>query len=184
MLSLGTKAPKFALPDLDQKLVPLKDFVGAKAYLIAFICPHCPYVKHIEQKFVELATEYQTKGVAVIAINSNDPTVSPDDDLSGMRQQAARVGFNFPYLQDKTQQTAKNYRAACTPDLYLFDAEQKLFYRGQFDSTRPMQGQTPTGEDLKKALDALLNEEELKIEQQPSTGCNIKWAPGNEPDYF
>ncbi len=184
MLPLGNKAPAFALRDLGQVLVPLKDFVGAKAYLIAFICPHCPYVKHVEEKFVELAAEYQTKDVAVIAINSNDPQVSPEDDLSGMKQQAARVGFNFPYLQDHTQEVAKAYQAACTPDFYVFDSSLELVYRGQFDDTRPMQGQEPTGEDLKQALNAVLSEEEIEIEQQPSTGCNIKWAPGNEPDYF
>jgi hypothetical protein len=101
-----------------------------------------------------------------------------------MREQAARVGFNFPYLQDRTQEVAKAYQAACTPDFYIFNSSLELVYRGQFDETRPMQGQEPTGEDLKQALDAILNEEEIEIEQKPSTGCNIKWAPGNEPDYF
>ena len=174
MLPLGTIAPNFSLPDINGKTVSLEDFNDAKAYLIAFICVHCPYVIHIEDEFAALAEEYQKKGVAIIAINSNDPNYDPDDDLMGMKNQATEHNFSFPYLIDETQEVARGYKAACTPDLYLFDKNKKLVYRGRFDETRPNSGQ-PSGIDLKKALDAVLNNQPVSANQEPSIGCNIKW---------
>lgn len=174
MLPLGTTAPDFSLPDINDKTVSLEDFDNVKAYLIAFICVHCPYVKHIEDEFAALATEYQKKGVAIIAINSNDPDYDPDDDLAGMKNQAVKHNFDFPYLIDETQEVARSYQAACTPDFYIFDKDKKLVYRGRFDETRPGSGQ-PSGDDLKKALDAILNNQPVSENQEPSIGCNVKW---------
>jgi len=174
MLPLETSAPDFSLPGIDGKTVSLGNFDGAKAYLIAFICVHCPYVKHLEDEFALLALEYQEKGVAVIAINSNDPNHDPDDDLVGMKKQVDEHKFNFPYLIDETQEVARDYKAACTPDLYVFDKSKGLVYHGQFDDTRPGQGH-PTGKDLRAALDAVLDDQPVPASQKPSTGCNIKW---------
>jgi len=182
MLPLKTIAPDFSLPDLNGKIVSLNDFKDAKAYLIAFICVHCPYVKHLENEFATLASKYKEKSVAVIAINSNDPNHDPDDNLEGMKQQASKYNFTFPYLVDESQEIAKSYQAACTPDFYVFDQKKELVYRGQFDDTRPGQGH-PNGEHLKAALDAVLNNQSVLENQKPSSGCNIKWKPGNEPAY-
>lgn len=182
MLPLGTTAPKFSLPNLEQEEISLNDFSSAQSYVIAFICPHCPYVKHIEERFASLAAKYQQKGIIFIAINSNDPHQSPQDDIAGMKRQATANNFTFPYLIDHNQEVAHAYQAACTPDLFVFDQNKKLVYRGQFDESRPGRGQA-TGQDLKSALEALLNDQPLPEEQQPSSGCNIKWAPGNEPSY-
>jgi len=182
MLPLGTIAPDFSLPDLNNKTISLNNFEGSKAYLIAFICVHCPYVKHLEDEFATLASEYKEKGVAVIAINSNDPSYDPDDNIEGMKQQVSRANFTFSYLVDESQKIAKLYQAACTPDFYVFDQNKKLVYRGQFDDTRPGQGH-PNGEHLKNALDAVLNKKSILKNQKPSSGCNIKWKPGNEPEY-
>jgi peroxiredoxin len=176
MVPLGTLAPDFSLPDLEGKMVSLKDFDGSKAYVIAFICVHCPYIKHLEKEFSQIAVEYKEKRIAFIGINSNDPEYDPADGLAGMVEQASRYNFTFPYLIDKTQKTAKDYQASCTPDFFVFDKDKKLVYRGQFDDTRPGMGK-PTGDDLKKALDLTLDEGEGVIEdQKPSTGCSIKWA--------
>jgi len=184
MLPLGTQTPDFSLPDADGKIISLKDFTGAPALLVIFMCNHCPFVKHIGEGLATLAKDYQAKGVAVVGINSNDIANYPDDSPEKMKEEAAKYGYIFPYLLDETQETAKTYRAACTPDFFLFDAEQKLVYRGQMDDSRPNSGIPVTGEDLRDAIDAVLDGKEIPSEQKPSIGCNIKWKAGNEPDYF
>jgi peroxiredoxin len=183
-LSLGAEAPDFALPDPDGKIHSLADFAGRPALLVAFICNHCPYVKHVAPAFAELAKEYQTKGVGVVAVNSNDYEGYPDDSPAKMKEEIAARGYVFPYLVDESQQTAKAYRAACTPDFYLFDADQKLVYRGQLDGSRPGNNLPVTGADLRAALDAVLAGRPVAKDQRPSIGCNIKWRAGNEPEYF
>ena len=182
MLPLRTTAPDFSLPDLNGTVVSLTDSKDAKAYLIAFICVHCPYIKHLEAEFAALAAKYKNKGVAIIAINSNDPKHDPNDGLKGMRQQATEYNFTFPYLVDESQEVAQAYQAACTPDFYVFDQDKKLVYRGQFDDTRPGRGH-PSGEHLGAALDAVLSNQTVSENQKPSSGCNIKWKPGNKPVY-
>jgi peroxiredoxin len=184
MLPLGTKVPHFRLPDPQGKWVSSDDFKGAPALLVAFICNHCPFVKHIRSEFAELAREYQARGVGIVGINSNDLVASPDDRPEKMAEEAKQIGYVFPYLFDETQEVAKAYRAACTPDLYLFDRKGLLVYRGQFDNSRPGNGIPVTGEDLRSALDTVLAEHEVSTDQKPSIGCNIKWRDGNAPDYF
>lgn len=184
MLELGTAAPHFSLPEpRSGKTVALDDFAG-RPLLVAFICNHCPYVKHIVAQFSQLARHYQQQGVAVVAINSNDVRHYPDDSPDKMVDFGREHAFDFPYLFDETQAVAKAYRAACTPDLYLFDAAHRLVYRGQFDDARPRNDIPVTGSDLSNAIDALLAGGALTADQKPSLGCNIKWIPGNEPDYF
>jgi thiol-disulfide isomerase/thioredoxin len=148
------------------------------------MCNHCPYVKHIQREFAAFVREYQPKGLAVIAVNSNDVANYPDDAPEKMAEDATRLGYSFAYVYDETQEVARAYRAACTPDLYLFDKEQRLFYRGQFDGSRPGNDVPVSGEDLRAAIDALLAGRPAPAEQKPSLGCNIKWKAGNEPDYF
>ena len=184
MLPLGTQAPDFSLPDTHGKRVSLADFNGAPALLVIFMCNHCPYVKHVADALAKLAGEYQNKGVAVVGINANDVANYPDDSPEKMVVEAESRGYTFPYLYDESQQVAKAYHAACTPDFYVFDKDQKLVYRGQMDGSRPDSGIPVTGEDLRAALDAVLSGGPVPAEQQPSIGCNIKWKPGNEPDYF
>ena len=184
MLPLGTPAPDFSLPDTEGKIVSLSDFRDAPALLVVFMCNHCPYVKHIAQEFAELALEYQKKGVAVVGINSNDWQTFPEDSPQKMAEEVKHRGYTFPYLYDETQQVAKAYRAACTPDFYLFDRDRKLVYRGQMDDSRPGSDVDVTGRDLRIALDAVLAGKPIGENQRPSLGCNIKWRPGNEPDYF
>lgn len=184
MLPLGTEAPDFALPDTTGKTVSLADFSDAPALLVVFMCNHCPYVKHVASALAELAREYQQRGVAVVGINSNDVEAYPDDSPEKMAEEVQRRGYSFPYLYDRTQQVAKAYRAACTPDFYVFDAQRRLVYRGQMDGSRPGNNLPVTGEDLRAALDAVLEGRPAREDQQPSLGCNIKWRPGNEPDYF
>ncbi len=184
MLELGTAAPDFSLPDTSGKTISLCDFVGAKALLVIFMSNHCPFVKHIATGLAELALEYQERGVAVVGINSNDVGSYPDDAPEKMAQEVVDRGYTFPYLFDETQEVAQAYRAACTPDFYVFDADQKLVYRGQMDSSRPGNDLPVTGEDLIAALNAVLSDRLVPEEQRPSIGCNIKWKPGNEPDYF
>ena len=184
MLPLGTKAPAFSLPDVVGKQVSLADFADAPALLVIFMCNHCPYVKHVAAGLAALAKEYQHRGVAVVGINSNDVANYPDDSPEKMADEAKARGYTFPYLYDATQAVAKAYRAACTPDFYVFDKQQKLVYRGQMDSSRPDGGLPVTGEDLRAALDAVLTGRPLSSKHKPSIGCNIKWKPGNEPDYF
>ncbi|MCP4521375.1 MAG: thioredoxin family protein [Cytophagales bacterium] len=176
MLALGTQAPSFSLLDtVSQEVVSLKELQSDKATLIMFICNHCPYVVHVHQGILDLANDYQSKGLNIIAISSNDVVNYPDDSPEKMKKLAEEKGFGFPYLYDETQEVAKAYDAACTPDFYLFDGEMKLQYRGQLDSSRPGNNIPVTGEDLRKALDAVLNQELVDPKQRPSLGCNIKW---------
>jgi peroxiredoxin len=187
MLPLGTAAPDFTLPDaVTGKTVALKDFTGAPALLVIFMCNHCPYVKHIRAELAKLGREYQSRGVAMVGISSNDARAYPDDSPEKMAEEARLAGYTFPYLYDESQAVAKAYRAACTPDFFLFDRERRLVYRGQFDDSRPrVEAVLPvTGRDLRAALDAVLAGRPLPGDQKPSLGCNIKWKPGNEPDYF
>lgn len=183
MLPLGTPAPAFALPDTTGKIVSLEDFKGAKALLIMFICNHCPFVKLVRDELAALGRDYQQKGVALAAIMSNDAENYPDDRPEKMAEEVVSAGYTFPYLYDATQETAKAYRAACTPDFFLFDADHKLVYRGQLDDARPGNGKPVTGADLRAALDAVLDGKPVSGEQHPSIGCNIKWKAGNAPDY-
>lgn len=184
MLPLGTRAPDFSLINVDGRTMQRSDFESAPALLVAFWCNHCPFVKHIVGAFVELAREFQGKGVAIVAINSNDASKYPDDSPERMVHEAEERGFSFPYLFDEEQEVAKAYRAACTPDFFLFDQQQRLVYRGQFDSSRPGNGQPVTGQDLRAALNAVLASQPIPEPQRPSIGCNIKWKPNGEPDYF
>jgi peroxiredoxin len=184
MLPLGTKALAFLLPDARGKKVSLSDFAEAPALLVIFMCNHCPYVKHVAAGLADLARDYQQRGVAVVGINSNDAGAYPDDSHAKMAEEVKSRGYTFPYLYDATQCVAKAYRAACTPDFYLFDKQRKLVYRGQMDSSRPGSDLPVTGEDLRAALDAVLAGKPVSANQKPSLGCNIKWKPGNEPDYF
>ena len=185
MLPLGTEAPRFSLPDTDGRIVSLDAFAGAPAYLVLFICNHCPFVKHIRYELARLAREYQAHGVAVVAINSNDVEKYQDDSPQNMAREKRDVGYPFPYLFDETQEVAKAYRAACTPDIYVFDKSRRLVYRGQFDDSRPNGAKPVTGKDLRYALDLVLGGKKIPADDQiPSMGCNIKWKPGNEPEYF
>jgi hypothetical protein len=185
MLPLGTPLPAFSLADFDGRLVSSTDFDEAPALLVAFLCPHCPFVRHIRQGFATFATEYMARGLAVVAINSNDLDAFPEDGPDGMRQEARTVGYGFPYLVDDTQDVAQRFQAACTPDLFLFDAGRRLVYRGQFDDSRPRGTTVPvTGRDIRAAADAVLAGRPVEGTQRPSLGCNIKWKDGNEPDYF
>jgi peroxiredoxin len=184
MLPLGTTAPEFKLPDTNGKLVSLADFKDRPALLVLFICNHCPYVKHIRGALAQLGKDYLPRGAAIVAISSNDVATHPDDGPAMMQQEAREAGYNFPYLCDETQAVAKAYRAACTPDIYLFDKDQKLVYRGQFDDSRPGSAVPVTGKDVRAALEAVLGGRPVPAGQKPSLGCNIKWKPGKEPDYY
>jgi peroxiredoxin len=184
MLPLGTSAPDFRLPGLDGNLVSHDDFRDARALLVVFTCNHCPFVKHIRSEFARLAREYQTRGVATVAINANDLEQYPEDGPEAMAREAEAFGYTFPYLFDETQEVAKAYQAACTPDFYVFDAGRRLVYRGQFDDSRPGNHVPVTGHDLRAALDAVLAGDPVAGDQKPSVGCNIKWKPGNAPAYF
>lgn len=175
MLPLGTLAPPFRLHDPNGKPVSSDDFKGAPALLVAFICNHCPYVKHIRSAFADLGSEYQARGVAIVAINSNDADAYPDDSPAKMAEEIQLAGYTFPYLYDETQNVATAYHAACTPDFFLFDKDRRLVYRGQFDDSRPRNGRPVTGADLRVALDAVLAGKPVSAEQKPSVGCNIKW---------
>jgi peroxiredoxin len=183
MLPLGTVAPGFRLSDTNGKTVSLDEFKGAPALLVAFICNHCPYVKHVRHELARLGKEYQGKGVAVVGISSNDVNTHPDDSPKMMAKEKADVGYTFPYLYDESQQVALAYKAACTPDFYVFDKDQKLVYRGQLDASRPGNAILVTGKDLRAALDAVIVGKPVSDDQRPSIGCNIKWKRGNEPDY-
>jgi peroxiredoxin len=184
MLPLGAQAPSFDLADPSGQAHSLAGFGASPALLVAFICSHCPFVKHVRAGFAALAAEYQKRGVSVVAIASNDAQAYPEDGPSGMAAEAKEAGYTFPYLFDETQAVAKAYGAACTPDFFLFDRERRLFYRGQMDGSRPGNGVPVTGEALRAALDAVLEGRPAPEVQKPSLGCNIKWKPGNEPSYF
>ncbi len=184
MLELGVRAPDFSLVNIDGQTVSLADFEGAPALLIIFMCNHCPYVVHVADHLAQLAHEYSQRGVAIVGINSNDVANYPADSPEQMVAEAMERGYVFPYLFDETQEVAQAYHAACTPDFFVFDGDQRLVYRGQMDSSRPDSGMPVTGGDLRAALDAVLAGEKPSQEQQPSIGCNIKWKSGNEPDYF
>jgi peroxiredoxin len=176
MLALGTAAPPFRLPDtVTGKTVALEDFAGKPALLVAFICNHCPYVKHILDGFTAFAREYTERGLAIVAISSNDVQTYPADSPDEMAKLAREKQFSFPDLYDESQDVARAYDAACTPDFFLFDAERRLVYRGQFDSSRPGSGQPVTGADMRAAADAVLAGRPVTIEQRPSVGCSIKW---------
>jgi len=183
MLSLGTSAPDFNLPDTQGNIVSLDNFKEAPALLVIFMCNHCPFVKHILSVMVGLIKEYQEKGMAVVGINSNDVANFTEDSPEMMVKVAKKAGFTFPYLYDESQAVAKAYRAACTPDFFLFDKERTLVYRGQMDDSRPGNDIPVTGLDLIKAMDAVLAGRDVNAEQKPSMGCNIKWKEGNEPEY-
>ena len=182
MLPLGTPAPDFRLPDTDGRNVALADFAQAPALAVMFICNHCPFVQHIRKGLAQFGRDYRPRGAAIVAISSNDVTSHPQDSPAGMRAEAAREGYTFPYLYDETQAVARAYRAACTPDFFLFDAGRRLVYRGQFDESRPGNDIPVTGADLRAALDATLAGRPVPGGQRPSIGCNIKWKPGNAPD--
>jgi len=184
MIPLGTVMPDFSLPDFSNTTISKNDLRHAKGVLIAFICNHCPFVKHIQYNFAQLAKEYQAKDIKVLAINSNDTEHYPDDRPERMEEVAKAVGYTFPYLYDETQNVAKRFKAACTPDFFLFDSNLKLVYRGQMDDSRPSNGRPNDGTDLRAALDRLLVGAPPLQDQKPSVGCNIKWKLGNEPEYF
>ncbi len=184
MLPLGTPAPDFSLPNIDGRTVALADVAGAKATLVMFICNHCPFVKHVADQLAALGRDYAGRGVGIVAISSNDVATHPADSPEQMVHEAEQRGYVFPYLYDQTQEVAHAYHAACTPDFFLFDGSRKLVYRGQLDASRPGNGVSVTGADLRAALDAVLAGRPVAIDQIPSLGCNIKWKPGNEPPYF
>ncbi|MCC7424997.1 MAG: thioredoxin family protein [Planctomycetaceae bacterium] len=184
MLPLGTAAPAFSLPNVDGKTVSLKDVTGRKGLLVMFLCNHCPFVKHLRAGLADFGRTYQEKGLAIVAISSNDIASYPDDSPEKMKAEAASAGYTFPYLYDESQAVAHAYHAACTPDFFLFDKDLKLVYRGQFDGSRPGNGIPVTGIDLRNAAEAVLAGRPIPEPQRPSIGCNIKWKSGHEPAYF
>jgi peroxiredoxin len=182
MLPLGTTAPLFILPDVvSGQGYSLDSFNGKDALLVMFICRHCPYVKHVEQEIAKIGKDYQEKQVGIVGISSNDPAAYPDDAPDRLKEMAKRLEFRFPFLFDETQEAAKAYKAACTPDFYLFDAQRRLVYRGQLDDSRPGNNKPVTGRDLRTAIDAVLAGKPVDPNQKPSIGCSIKWKPGNAP---
>lgn len=184
MPPLGTTAPDFKLPDTNGRVVSLTDFSDKPVLLLMFICNHCPFVKHIRDGLAQLGRDYLPRNAAIVAISSNDDASHPEDSPAKMREEAKAAGYNFPYLHDESQSVAKACRAACTPDFFLFNKDRELVYRGQFDDSRPGNGVPVTGRDLRGALDAALAGKPVSALQKASIGCNIKWKPGNEPDYF
>jgi peroxiredoxin len=185
MLPLGTAAPRFALPDVvSGKTISLSDFKKCPALLVMFICNHCPYVKHVQAGMMQMAKDFQGRGVGVVAISANDAANYPEDGPEKMKEEALRARYTFPYLYDETQSIARVYRAACTPDFFLFDAKLHLVYRGQMDDARRANNLPVTGKSLRDAVDAVLMGKPASPDQIPSLGCNIKWKPGQEPEYF
>jgi len=184
MLPIGTRAPEFSLTGTDGSTVSLSDFASARGLLVVFMCNHCPFVKHLRTQLADFAKEFQGKGLGIVGISSNDVENYPDDSPGKMQAEAADAGYTFPYLYDESQDVAKAYRAACTPDFFLFDAGHALVYRGQFDDSRPGNGQPVTGNDLRAAATAVLAGTEVSPEQIPAIGCNIKWKENSAPDYF
>jgi len=183
-LSMGMIAPDFLLPDTNGEIMSLSDFIDSPVLVLVFMCNHCPFVKHVAPELAELARDYQRRGVAVVGINSNDAQAYPDDSPEKMAQEVVQRDYTFPYLFDATQEVAKAYRAACTPDFYVFDKDRRLVYHGQMDDSRPGGAAAATGDDLRKAIDATLAGQPIPFAQKPSIGCNIKWKPGSAPDYF
>lgn len=185
MLALSTQAPDFQLPDVvSGETISLSTFAGKKALLVMFICRHCPFVKHVKDELAQLGKDYVNRDVGIVGISSNDVSNYPDDAPESLKAMAVELGLPFPVCYDESQETAKAYTAACTPDFFLFDANQQLVYRGQMDDSRPSNGKLVTGEDLRAAMDAVLAGKPVNPEQKPSIGCNIKWTPGNQPSYY
>ncbi len=185
MMPLGTSAPAFALPDVvSGETITLETFAGKSALVVMFICQHCPFVKHVEAELARLGRDYGSKNVGIVAVSANSVITHPQDAPEHLKAMAERLGFTFPYCYDETQAVAKAYTAACTPDFFLFDRDRTLVYRGQLDASRPGNGIPVTGADLRAAIEAVLAGQRPNEEQLPSIGCNIKWAPGNEPDYY
>ncbi|MEB3283628.1 MAG: thioredoxin family protein [Lyngbya sp.] len=185
MLALSTPAPDFQLPDVTTgETISLETFADKKALLVMFICRHCPFVKHVQNELANIGKDYVPKGLGIVAISANYVQTHPDDAPEQLKEMAQELGFNFPYCYDETQEVAKKYTAACTPDFFVFDGDRQLVYRGQLDDSRPSNNQPVTGKDLRMALDAVLDEQPVNMEQKPSIGCNIKWHPGSEPEYF
>ncbi|MBD2194952.1 MULTISPECIES: thioredoxin family protein [Calothrix] len=185
MLPIGTIAPDFHLPEVvSGKVISLANFADKKALLVMFICRHCPFVKHIQQQLALLGTDYENSDLGIIAISANDAENYPDDAPESLKAMAIELGLKFPVCYDESQETAKAYTAACTPDFFVFDREQKLVYRGQLDDSRPSNGKPVTGADLRAAIEAVLAGKSVSDEQKPSIGCNIKWKAGNAPSYF
>jgi peroxiredoxin len=185
MLELGTSAPAFSLPDVvTAGTISLDTFAAKKALVVMFICHHCPFVKHVKAELARIGDDYSARGVGVVGISSNDPAVSADDSPEGLKRMVAEWGLHFPVAYDETQEIAKKYQAACTPDFFVFDADRKLVYRGQLDESRPSNDKPVNGADLRAAIDAVLEGRAVSSEQRPSLGCNIKWRKGNEPEYY
>ncbi|MGF1495191.1 MAG: thioredoxin family protein [Microcoleaceae cyanobacterium] len=185
MLSLGTPAPDFQLPDVvSGQTISLETFDGKQALLVMFICEHCPFVKHVQTELAKLGQDYGPKNVGIVAISANSVKTHPADAPENLKRMAENLKFNFPYCYDETQAVAHSYTAACTPDFFLFDGDRKLVYRGQLDESRPSNDKPLTGADLRAAIDAVLAGQAVTSDQKPSVGCNIKWHPGNEPSYF
>lgn len=185
MLPLGTQAPDFNLPEVvSGEIISLSTFAGKKALLVMFICRHCPFVKHIQAELALLGMDYFTRDLGIVAISTNDAKNYSDDSPESLKAMSTEIGFKFPLCYDETQEVAKAYTAACTPDFFLFDEDYKLVYRGQLDDSRPSNGKPVTGEDLRAAIEAVLAGKPVISEQKPSIGCNIKWKPGNQPNYF
>lgn len=185
MLPLSTPAPDFSLPDtISGRTVSLRDFAAKKGLAVIFLCNHCPYVKHVQAGLASFGRDYAKKDLAIVAISANDPATHPEDAPEKLGRESRAAGYTFPVLFDESQEIAKHYTAACTPDFFLFDKQRKLVYRGQFDASRPGNAIAVTGADLRSAADALLSDAPIAKTQKASLGCNIKWRPGNEPDYF
>jgi peroxiredoxin len=184
MLALGTSMPDFALPDVrTQEIINSETFQNKSALLVMFICRHCPYVVHVQEELTKLTQHYQDKDLGILGISSNDVTGYPADAPPRLQEMAEQLGWQFPYCYDETQAVAKAFTASCTPDFFLFDRQRHLVYRGQLDESRPGNGKPVTGQDLRAALDAVLSGQPVTSQQRPSAGCNIKWKPGNEPNY-
>jgi peroxiredoxin len=185
LLGLGVQAPAFRLPDVvSGKTISLETFSGKQALVVMLICRHCPYVQHVKGELARLGADYSSKSVGIVAISANDVTTHPDDAPDQLRAMANELRFTFPFCYDETQEVAKAYTGACTPDFFVFGPERRLIYRGQLDESRPGNGKPVTGKDLRAAIDAALAGRAVSSKQQPSVGCNIKWKQGNEPAYY
>jgi len=183
MLSLGTPMPDFELEDFAGRRISTSDSFGSRATLVVFLCPHCPYVRHTRAEIGRFGRDFQPRGLAMFAVNSNDIAAFPQDGPEGMKQEAEIAGYTFPYLRDESQEVAKLFKAACTPDFFLFDANRRLVYRGQLDGSRPGNSIPVTGADLRAAAEAVLAGKLPSGDQKASLGCSIKWKPGNEPRF-